>query len=243
MLFKFREKPVHLDIFTDDLYVYEYFPIVKSSNNYPTWWKNIDKNIENPNIRGITSNSMKRCAGFLDLFKNSYIVPLWEELVFNIDSNNNVSHFSSSDSIHISSHPPYQRGDFLPENYYTHVKISTPWVARSNISLNYLSVSPTWYDSNFIDYFHVPPGIKDYYFTSSMNAHGILRKESGAYFILKAGTPLYHILPITEKKVKLNCHYDPEEVRKIDSLTSFNRFSHNHGYYKIKKYLKKNNIK
>ena len=83
----FKNKEIVLDCFTDSKFTLENFPIAKSENFYPEWWKNLPKEYkENKNFW--PTSTMKRCKGIIDFYQNSFTIPLWSDLMLSVENQN-----------------------------------------------------------------------------------------------------------------------------------------------------------
>lgn len=237
MLFKFKQKPIYIDFFTDSYQTKELFDISKASLYKPQWWKDIEK--QHTDI-GLPKRTAKRCAGFLDYFKLSYVAPLPYEL--HIVIQDGQYHLITSNVGNITedvfnSHPPYQRGNFLPEERYSHIKLPIKWVVDSNKSINTMITPPCWSDPLFVDKISVLSAVRNFKYISSTHWHFILNKNENISFTLDAGIPCYHFTPITDRKVVVRSHYDPDKFEKITNQKNYD-WSFEGSYFKYLNKLK-----
>ena len=81
-MFWFKRKTITVDAFTNQAGVYEYFPINKSTKHLPDWWLSLPKlqNFENEAGIPFELSTMKRCPGFVDLYKKSFTLSSYTEL-------------------------------------------------------------------------------------------------------------------------------------------------------------------
>lgn len=229
MPFKFKNKPIKIDFFTNDYCVYKYFSVYKTGSKKPKWISTaVD---ESP------GGNINRCYGLNQLYKNTYTIPLWTQAKFNIQDQNWEAQCTSGSNC-ITSHVAEERGTYLNERFYSHVKFVTPWQIKCSENIDFLYFSSSMYDSVYIDRLHHLPGFRNHYYSPSLTAHFILSKNSNCEFLLEAGTPLQHFIPITSKKVILECHYDENEYKKLDSIKPLN-FGGPSCFYKMKKAIDK----
>jgi len=237
MIIKMLKKTEIIDFFTYDPMVYEFFKISNGSNFFPDWWKNIPNKlyIDGQNTPSFEIPTMKKCPGLTELYKQSFVMPLWTDIDIQVKGRQCIT--SVSDRMtKIDSHDKIQRGSYLNPDKYHHLKIITPWVAKTKSKINFLISSCSFSNEAFIDSFFVPNGFRSFNISSSTNVHGFTRVDYDHNFTLESATPLIHLFPLTDKKVKVRCHLDKDEFQKI-SMTQPDRFSFNGGYYKKKRLL------
>jgi len=232
-MFNIIKRPVELHFYTNDPLVYEYFQIDRGVKWFPDWIKNIDPALNEPNFSQY-KKTIKKCPGVLELYKNSFILPLWTELGINIK--NKSVHISVSDnSTRIDSHADFQRGTFLPQAENIHLKIVSPWRTETKSSVQFLISACSFSSETLISQFHIPNAIRSYNISAGNNIHAFISNHDQDISI-EAGTPLVHIFPLTDKKVNLQCHFDPEKFHYLEALQP-NRFSFSGSYFAKKKLI------
>ena len=240
MIKLFDKNVVYFDFYTDNPKVQKYFPIQPSRNYIPDWWKKIEAPRLNEEVNHRT---IKRCPGFMDFFKKTYTVPLSTELMFVIENKDYFIEASdgSIDTNEIkTSHPSYQRGAFFTEPKYSHVKVPVPWVATCSHDIDIIVSSPCYNNSEvFFDKINVLNASKNLFYDSSMHWHFILNKTVNSSFIIEADTPMYHFSPITEKRVIVRTHYDPQKYKELFDFNLLSSFGFESSFYKMKRFLKK----
>jgi len=238
---KFFDKKIYLDFYTDNPKINKYFPIAPTRNHLPDWWKKIPS----PTSDCDPDRTIKRCSGFMDFFKNTYTVPLSSEILFDIKDHDYYIEASdgSLDIDYIkNAHPGYQRKNFLPEPLYSHVKVPVRWRGVSSHRLDIIVIPPTWNnDPVFVDTISVLSASKNLYYDISMHWHFMLNKQTNRTFTIEANTPMYQFVPITDKKVVIRTHYDPEKYNKLENFSLISSFGFNSSFYKLKKFMDKRN--
>ena len=84
-----------------------------------------------------------------------------------------------------------------------------------------LLLMPPFYHSNIVDNFLIYPGIVDY--TAKFNTINVImspRKEGT--FVIKAGTPLLHIIPMA--KANYNLKYGPQKREDVGTIATVKQF-------------------
>lgn len=229
---------------THDEMVYEYFKIAPGHRYFPEWWKTLPKdlyaqdiydNIRVPKSESSKLLTTKSCPGITDLYKKSYIMPLWCEIDINISADT-VDVKVSDKMTRIGSHNPHQRGSFLNDKIYKHLKIDTPWKVETKSSISFLISACMFSNENLINRLSIPNGIRSFDISSSTNIHGFVTKEEKNINI-KAGTPIIHLFPLTDSNIKIECKFDPEKYQHLNK-TQPDRFSFANAYYTKKKLMK-----
>jgi len=233
-----KGKKIILNCYTSEQYVYDLFKIDRASNFIPDWWKQLEKGYIHNNNIGQTA-TMKSCIGFTKHFKNGFIMPLWTDLALklgNIEQGNYGWEFADMKT-EMGSHPTAQRGNYLNEREYLHMKIVSPWILDCNEDIDWLFIKPDW-NFNNPDEIIIPPATLDfkYQHTSHINfflKFGTEPKE----IMLESGSPIIHLIPITDKKVELNVEkISKEEMENYRSKNT--KVSFLNKYNKVKRILK-----
>jgi len=194
--------------------VAEAFPIIEAKNFKPDWTKSAIKDLVDKKSKS-TNNDTGRfthlayCPGIFDLFKTGYIVPMWYDI--NIKTQKNTPGFSwtmadksfgsLSDIKFIDTHSDIIT-DFIPKRKGTIdniVKINTPWNVIVPDGVKFICL-PISYPDNF-DY-ESTTGILDPSQSSEINIQMNWNVEDGERMI-KAGTPLMHVIPLSEETFNL----------------------------------------
>jgi len=194
--------------------VAEAFPIVEAKNYKPEWTKSAIKDLVDKKSKVINNDTgrfthLAYCPGIFDLFKTGYIVPMWYDINIKTEKDKpgfswtvaNKAFSSLSDMKFIDTHSD-RMTDFIPKRKGTIdniVKINTPWnvIVPDGLKLLCLPIS---YPDNF-DY-ESTTGILDPSHSSEINIQMNWNVENGERLI-KAGTPLMHIIPLSEEMFNL----------------------------------------
>ncbi|NBW33981.1 MAG: hypothetical protein EBR30_02890 [Cytophagia bacterium] len=215
MVFKFLEKPIVIKSILPERYAYvkDLFPIQPSYNFIPTHWKNTPKSHFDWEKMS-SQTTVRSCFGILGTFTNGFILPLWSDLAIRI-RDNHLSATFSDDMSSISLHANTQFPDFYEDHLF--LKIVSPWIFCGNKDFNITLVDPFYTQKN------LKPYIIPYAVTSSlnkiMNTHFfIFVKKENNKILIKSGTPMAHILFLTDKKVKIEAEVvSDDEYNKTHS--------------------------
>lgn len=239
---------VDLFCYTNNKTAYEYFPISKARDFIPQWWKDLPINTPNPGCENeIQSDSnqaltMKRCPGIIEYYKKGFMLPLWSDVEF-INNNKNIS-FSMASPVGESRfefHSPIQKGEFLSNDIWEHIKIISPWVFETSENVDFLYLQPHWNLNELNKDILIPNGHIDFYINHATEIQLFFNKKtSDTVTAIKAGMPMIHLIPLTDKKIKLHVLYDNGGVA-FNRLTKYNISFVGDYYRKLKEYRKRNN--
>jgi len=198
------------------------YPIVKAKDAMPAWTKIArDSYVKKKNRTLGSMSHIYQCPGIFDLFKHGFVVPMWHDVI--ISTNGNPDEFTwtvpSSDlasltpEVNIVENQSNGVGTEMPIKPWslnTFVKINTPWhvVAPRGVKLLMLPIA---YPDNFE--FESSIGILNPGYSNEINIQLYYNVQKGDVLI-KAGTPLAHIIPLSEKDYDIVC-------REMNSLDKF----------------------
>ena len=195
----FKKKPVVFKFYTCNKDAFTLAKPDKAVKFFPKWWRELARNFNEEN-----KPDMTHCAGFLDMYKKSIIVPAWSdfEMVVAYDFYN----WSYVDGKSIAvEHTPNQRGSFLPEERYQHIKLISPWFMECDEDISVSWQEPTY--SNEIEGMKVLPGIIVPSQMNEVNINLIFeRTKDEKKYLITWGMPLIQMLPLTEREFKIE-HY------------------------------------
>lgn len=207
MFFFFRTPTITVDFFTSMPHAFDYAKPTMAINNLPMWWRNLPKKQPTMLDAGPT---MKGCPGLIELYKRGIVMPLWSDLLLTIggtdDREFNFEYQFSDFTSDIEAHTSEQTGNFYHSDIYQNIKFLVPWKIRASSNDPFLMTDVTYNRNSQKDFF-VPNGILhlDRYVQPNINAF-FARHSSHKEYFFKHGTPLVHLIPLTNKKVKLKTH-------------------------------------
>jgi len=119
---------------------------------------------------------------------------------------------------------PYEVTKWLPKRHYSKhaiVKFNTPWNVIAPKGIKFL-VLPIPYPDTFE--FESNIGILDPAISTELNIQGYLNISEGEHMI-KAGTPLMHIIPLSEKSFDFECRdMNDNDAEWLEKRVYFNIF-------------------
>ncbi len=178
------------------------------------------------------STHLMQCPGIFEMFKQGYIVKAWFDFVITTNKNRDgfdwripteaLLNFADADVV--TTHQT-QINKFIPKrkNQINNiVKIMTPYhiVAPKGVKLLFM---PLPYNDHFD--FESTVGILDPQDCTELNVQLNWFKDNDE-ILVKAGTPLMYMLPLTEKKLEMVCTNATEKEKRFFSKRKYIDFSH-----------------
>jgi hypothetical protein len=203
-----------LDCFTIDEAAYNYAPIVKASKAIPKWWKALPSpSIGNASSDPTHNNNMRRCYGFVELFKRGLILENWGDIHIRVEESKYTFWTATRD----------KPGEHLVSQYqgafdgYHHIKLTSPWLFRESTGVHFSYIAADWCLDAFD--FKVLPGVIEYRVNRSTNVNIMLPKRTTPYDIyLPLGQPLVQMIPLNDAKLDIRMHLvDEHELGKISN--------------------------
>jgi hypothetical protein len=219
----FRKNFINIDCFTSSQMVEQASPIQKASSYIPDWWKNLNSSVvmNHPTTnRPYSFPTMKTCYGFVELYRHGLVMPLWTDLELFIEPENYAYHaadFTSS----IERHGEHNWGHSYT-NYY-HMKLISPWMIREKSGVKFMFAPCVWSHLDQLSDIRVLPGIVNYKYQHFTNINWFVPKVNKR-ITLPLGTPMIHMLPLTDKKLNIKTHVvDEKEILNMKKFRN-NRF-------------------
>jgi hypothetical protein len=224
---------LHMDCFTSSITAYNFAPIQYSNKFFPEWWKKLPK--ETLDSDGVPQATMKTCTGFLSVYKNSIIIPCWEDMVIQT-TEAEIKCYSVSNSTPFANHPYRQREGYL-KNFH-HKKIISPWHFKCKHDVNFSWQKPMYNFENPID-FVLMDGVVSYKYQHETHINLLFRKTLKTVK-LEFLQPLVLLTPHTEKRLIVKNHLVSEqEIRQTNNRV----IKYINGYNAIKKLTDEKNRK
>lgn len=217
-MFLFKRKEIVVDCFTIHMSVYELYKIRPAIKYFPEEAKalpNFYDQVDPSTKITYQAGTIRKCIGLIDLYKEGFILPMWTDLL--AEPKNGSAGDNAVAMVGLpfqyEMHSRKQYGDIF--NDYIHIKLTGVWRLREKTGIQFLWNAPTWNLHKQIQNFTIVPGSISYKYQSQTNVNMFLNKNVER-FTLESGTPLVHMVPITDKEVKLRHHLvSQEEYSKI----------------------------
>jgi hypothetical protein len=218
MFFYIKKSKIIVDAFTFDNTTHEVFPIKKTNEFYPEWLKNTAKEIK---VGIIPKPTIRTCEALLQNFKTGLIIPMWSDFVFK-STEDKYEYFFADQKSRLESHPSHQWDKFADPKTFNHIKLISPYLLKTKENIFWSFTYPFWNNGIQLNYFF-PPGILNFKYQHATNINLFIHSKSD--FFIKAGDPIVHLIPLTEKNIKICNHLiDENEYRKLKN-TSYPSFT------------------
>lgn len=236
MLFNFKKKEYIIDCFTSDAFAFEYCKIMPATKYYPEWFKQLSLLVDH---NGKSIPTLKHCNGFIELYRNSFVIPFWSTSIIKINSIEDPGYnYINSSNIPVSEHVSQQWSGYLPEQNVGHMKITSPWHFKGKDFIQFHWGEPTW-NNKRLDDFTVLPAVIDFKYNHDVVINILFDYRDKERFItLELGRPLVMLTPLVSDDitVKLKCHLISEA--EMEKYNSNMRMTHFPGYFE-RRYNKK----
>jgi hypothetical protein len=213
--------------------VSETFPIIPSKEIMPRWVADCRENYKTklPLMHNVRSPHTYRCPGIFDILKEGYYVTLpWDVTIETRgDSDNFKWIVPSSELSELMGDTPLvlshtAAGANMPKRQGEMnglIKLNTPWQFKMPKGMKLLMLPLSY--SETLEFEHVP-GILDPGYSTDISLMIRWYKPSGSYTI-KAGTPIAHLIPLTDQKLGFECRdanaWDNLWIQKKKFLNNF----------------------
>lgn len=242
-MFFFNRKKIVVDCFTFRQDVNDYSPIQPANEFIPDWWKKLPiPKFEGNELTLGNKKNMKGCVGFKRHYSRGFIMPLWSDVRINIgEKGSEKIAWQFSDQLsNAELHSTYQSEGFYDSKEYAHLKIVAPWFMKSNRFVDFHWSDPTWNMGNLIGRMTLLPGIVDTYYQPASNINLLFKREESEYTItVSQGTPLMHMIPLSEHKVDVRTHVISQSEFDRKWMSSI-PIKFNNKYNVIRKIMMKN---
>ena len=230
-----RRSPIILDCFTKNANIYQYHPIIRSNKSYPDWWKSL-KPIVDQEVPGCPISrplpTLKVCNGLIDTYKNMLSIPLWCDIKIKTNGEGQMAWLCSTQDTNIQNHTKPQF-DHIEFDKLIHMKIVVPWLIQEKQGINFQVFQSDWNTPSNIFNYRVPSGVTNYKYQNAAHCN-IFLPDINNEFMLKAGTTILNLMPLTERKVIVKNHLiDSTEYLKKEQLYMYpNTFISRYKYLK-----------
>jgi hypothetical protein len=229
-------KPVIVHVYTYQKNLLDQVAPEAAKKFIPKFWKDLPNALKDP--FNVDSN-MKYCAGFNDLYSKGIVIPAWTDFAIQVgkigDTENPYMLANPTGNMEHVVHPQSQRGSFAPEEEWQHIKLSSPWVFKCDEPIEFLMTDVGWNKDNPSDSF-VPNGVINFKWQRSTNINMLLKREKEERVIVRDyGTPLAHLIPLTERPVEFKYHLVTVEEWNVVHAEVTPQTMWHAGYYKLKK--------
>ena len=208
-MFNFLKRQINLSVVD---YSFDHIGKKSLRPNYsykflPKWFKN-SKNFYTAvfNDVSLDISTARACPAIKNNILRGLIIPLWTDLNIKIYPDKTFRYISrvNSDQL-VKGHDPSSLVGLYDPEKWLHLKINSPWGIKSDTPCQFM-FTEVISDFSYLDKMKVIPGIVDYSSdTHSTHIQLLFKIEKEPYQInLKACDPIVQIIPLSEKKLKIN---------------------------------------
>ena len=210
-----RTPKINLDCFTTNNCVYTHTPIVRSSKTLPDWWKGLEsyephfEHSEQKPFHLVSNRTAKDCYAIIELYKRGVMIENWCDISFYMEDGRYNYWYADGEAP--QAHDKKQVGYAFPHHHQ--IKLISPWVFRETTGVKFLWLGAEW----SLDKLEIKvlPGVINFDIISDINVNLMFPMRDGT-FTIPAGNPLVHLVPLSEKKLKVTNHIVTEqEINKI----------------------------
>jgi hypothetical protein len=200
MIFIFKKPKIILDCFTASSGAMEN-KIDYANKFLPEWWKTAPKNVDNDFF---STSTIKRCQGIIDTYRQGLMIPLWSDLAFKVQDGLYQWQFADHKS-GADVHDSNQFDFYVDPKYYGHVKLASPWLIKSKDNVKFYWTKPFWnYKPN--NPFFITDGVIDFKYNHSSHINMFINLTMNHLFMINAGSPIIHALPLSDKDILIKTH-------------------------------------
>ena len=205
-------------------------PIARAGHFLPQWWKDLPASMVAPN--NLYNNpTMKTCVGMIQEYSYGIMLPLWSDLSLTVGAKGSSQHYYQfADATSSASyHSPDQRGDFMPDQNFLHLKINVPWQIYCDEDVDFFFTEPTWNMPSDVQY-KVLSGIVNYKYQNNAGVNIIFpRSNETQKMLLHFGQPLAHIIPLDKRPLEIKIIVDEKRYKNtLESNTRHLSFLENY---------------
>lgn len=227
MLFKFPQKKIVLDCFTDRENVLRAAPVEQALRLAPEWWK-VLPSVYNSSDMLANRPTMKTCAGFRDYYSKAIAIPLWSDLLIQVHQDRSYQWQYSDRESQVQVHDTNtQAPGFLPD--YGHMKLVPPWYFKTNESVGWVWTHPAYNFKDSNDLVSLP-AVVDYQYQHGTGINLMVNLREPKQILVPQGQPMVLMVPMSDRKVEIVRHLvstaEMERITKFhSSLTFINKFT------------------
>jgi hypothetical protein len=216
-------------------------PVIHAKDYKFSWLSKLNKEVTTHNKTcpvSHTSSNTARCPGIVDLMHKGFIITAPFDFVIKTDGDKkdlewhmNIDPSKFNKDIkgkYISFHPTRQLHDYTPardDSSDLILKINTFWKLSASDDLQFLQMPIPYPEHNMFSACH---GIIDSNKYNEVNLQLQWHKLNGE-FLVKAGTPLCQLVPLTNEKINL----------KVEKMTADDVYANNaYSYFVMHEYKK-----
>jgi len=199
------------------------FPIIKASEYRPSWINAAKESYlkKQEESRGISFAHAYRCPGIFDLMSSGYIVTLpWDIMIDTYGDGQKFKWTLPSGDLQqltlapfVTAHGPDGIAENIPQrpgSLKTIIKFNTPWYVIAPKGVKFLVLPISYPDTHEFESYS---GILEPGYSNEINIQVRWNILNGKH-IIKAGTPMCQLIPLTNEKFELEIRDATDHDRK-----------------------------
>ena len=210
--FFFRKKPIHVDAFTFLAGVHHFSPIVRASKAVPEWFLK-SKKTHSLGKKALPPEAptIKSCWGLRELYSHGLVVRSPMEMNIGVAYGEITGHSYVEATPGLSNDALFQKhdddmfGEFLNQAQYWSYRINLPWMFYTKESINWTLAEPFW--SGIDNRYRIAMGNINFRYFHNISVHMLFNRISEPFKVnIPFNQPLYHILPHSDRPIKIHNH-------------------------------------
>jgi len=193
----------------------------------------IQKDLTKPVASELPTTSS--CASFLAMQKRSFTLKSWQDWSINRPNMGDFNvELTRSELCGFQGHSSEATNGWAGKHNIDVVKVIPPFKVDTEESISWVQTYSPFAHQNI----RVPSGIIDFKYSHETNFFIYNHKTDTKDVIFKAGDVLLNYIPLSDRRIKINQHYDPE---RFDYLHNANApLTKKNGYIKKKLFMQGN---
>ena len=218
MFFTYRKKPIYLDVYLPE--ELEGYDVVCKTGNDKKFFMKPNKN---------KFGDISSCFGLVEMQKRSLTIKAWQQIDI-IQDENQIKFEPTNGKYFGSELHTHQTCGFAEKENIEVIKVAPPIAITCNESMNFLyTASPFAYHP-----LNIISGINNLKYNCQTNFFIYFEKGKKFNYTIKPLSPLIHIVPLSDRPIKLNYIYNWKETTKIFDLKGYKMFRKNKMYKRMK---------